>query len=51
MTLERAAAVTLPCWHRDPLDRLLVAQASVEAATLVSGDASLRQYGVALVWR
>jgi PIN domain nuclease of toxin-antitoxin system len=36
--------------HRDPFDRLLVAQAQVERATLVSGDEALRAYGVPVLW-
>jgi len=51
VTLEHAAAVEeLPWHHRDPFDRLLVAQASSEGATLVTHDDALRPYGVALVW-
>lgn len=36
--------------HRDPFDRLLVAQALEENLTLVSRDRSLADYGVALRW-
>lgn len=36
--------------HRDPFDRLLVAQALVEGATLVSRDAALRDYGAPVLW-
>jgi PIN domain nuclease of toxin-antitoxin system len=51
VTLDHAAAVErLPWHHRDPFDRLLVAQASVEGASLVSHDAALQPYGVQLVW-
>jgi PIN domain nuclease of toxin-antitoxin system len=51
VTLEHAAAVeTLPWHHRDPFDRMLVAQAMVERAVLVSGDTALRAYGVPVVW-
>ncbi|WP_243738033.1 type II toxin-antitoxin system VapC family toxin [Cellulomonas shaoxiangyii] len=35
--------------HRDPFDRLLVAQAVVENATLVTVDARVRAYGRAAV--
>lgn len=35
----------LPWHHRDPFDRLLVVQAAVEEATLLSADGSLRAYG------
>ena len=51
VTIDHAAAVeTLPWHHRDPFDRMLVAQAHVERATLVSGDAVLAAYGVPVVW-
>ena len=36
--------------HRDPFDRLLVAQALVERAPIVSSDAALDQYGVRRIW-
>ena len=32
--------------HRDPFDRLLVAQARVEGAVLVSSDEAMRAYDV-----
>ncbi len=37
----------LPLLHRDPFDRLLVAQARVERRTLVTSDAQVRAYDVA----
>jgi PIN domain nuclease of toxin-antitoxin system len=40
----------LPSHHRDPFDRLLVAQAVVEGATLVSADPVLKSYPVELRW-
>jgi len=36
--------------HRDPFDRLLVAQALVEGLTVVSRDRELALYGVATRW-
>ena len=51
VSIDHAAAVErLPWHHRDPFDRLLVAQASVEGAALVSRDEAFRAYGVTLVW-
>ena len=51
VSVEHALAVAgLPWHHRDPFDRMLVAQASVEQATLVSSDDALRAYGVAVIW-
>ena len=38
---------TLPWHHRDPFDRMLVAQAQVEGLTLVTRDRRLALYGVA----
>jgi PIN domain nuclease of toxin-antitoxin system len=40
----------LPGPHRDPFDRMLVAQAREEKLAVVSNDAALRAFGVALVW-
>lgn len=40
----------LPDIHRDPFDRLLVAQCRVEGLPLVSGDAQLRQHAVEILW-
>ncbi len=40
----------LPRLHRDPFDRLLVAQAVVEDAVLVSGDEKVAQYAVKVLW-
>lgn len=40
----------LPLHHKDPFDRLLIAQANVEDATLISQDATLAKYPVQLIW-
>lgn len=40
----------LPPHHADPFDRLLVAQALVEGATLVTHDRALEPYGVPAIW-
>lgn len=40
----------LPSGHRDPFDRLLVAQARLEGLTLLSADPNLGRYDVAVVW-
>jgi PIN domain nuclease of toxin-antitoxin system len=51
VTVEHAAAVErLPWHHRDPFDRMLVAQAELERAAIVSRDPALRPYGVPVVW-
>jgi PIN domain nuclease of toxin-antitoxin system len=44
------AAATLPPLHRDPFDRMLVAQAQVEGLSLVSRDPAVRQYQVTVLW-
>jgi PIN domain nuclease of toxin-antitoxin system len=51
ITLEHAAAVEhLPPHHRDPFDRILIAQALLERAAIISGDAALTDYGVNVIW-
>lgn len=39
------AVETLPALHKDPFDRLLIAQANVEGLTLLTSDAIVAQYG------
>ena len=41
---------TLPPHHKDPFDRLLIAQAIIEAVTIVGVDAALDPYGVTRLW-
>ncbi|HEU4728657.1 MAG TPA: type II toxin-antitoxin system VapC family toxin [Kofleriaceae bacterium] len=41
---------TLPAHHRDPFDRMLVAQALVEGAPLVTGDPLLSRYPIQVIW-
>jgi PIN domain nuclease of toxin-antitoxin system len=43
------AAGRLPVHHRDPFDRMLVAQAAVEGLTLVTRDTSIQQYDIDLL--
>jgi PIN domain nuclease of toxin-antitoxin system len=40
----------LPFHHRDPFDRMLVAQAQVEGMSIVSADPRLEPYDVTVVW-
>jgi PIN domain nuclease of toxin-antitoxin system len=40
----------LPEFHKDPFDRILVAQALAEGLTLATKDAVLARYGVPVVW-
>jgi len=48
--LHAEAIGELPWHHRDPFDRMLVAQAQVEGLSIVSADPALAQYGVEVVW-
>jgi PIN domain nuclease of toxin-antitoxin system len=51
VTLEHAAAVEgLPHHHSDPFDRLLIAQAKVEGAVIVTRDPAFGAYGVPVLW-
>jgi PIN domain nuclease of toxin-antitoxin system len=50
VTFRHTERVTgLPPHHRDPFDRMLVAQAAVEELTLVTRDPVFARYGVALI--
>jgi PIN domain nuclease of toxin-antitoxin system len=40
----------LPMHHRDPFDRLLVAQAVTEGLPVITTDPSFRAYGVEICW-
>ncbi len=47
LKIAHASALrSLPVIHKDPFDRMLVAQASVERLTLVTRDPALERYGV-----
>jgi PIN domain nuclease of toxin-antitoxin system len=51
LSLDHATAVeTLPYHHRDPFDRLLVAQALIEQVPIVSSDVAFDPYGVTRLW-
>ena len=51
LTLRHTAELErLPMHHADPFDRILVAQARVEGATIVSHDRALEPYGVPMIW-
>lgn len=45
-----ARVADLPFHHRDPFDRVLVAQALVDELAIVSADGIFRKYGVTVVW-
>jgi PIN domain nuclease of toxin-antitoxin system len=45
-----ALLTTMPLHHKDPFDRLLVAQATVEGIPLVSADPQLDAYVITRIW-
>jgi PIN domain nuclease of toxin-antitoxin system len=45
-----AAVERLPLHHRDPFDRLIVAQAQCESLAVVTKDPVFRKYGVKVEW-
>lgn len=47
---QAGGAGSLPMHHRDPFDRLLVAQAIDLAVPLVTADADISSYDVAVLW-
>jgi len=44
------AQATLPDHHRDPFDRLIIAQALTKKISIVSADAKFDPYGVTRLW-
>ena len=50
ITAEHAHAVgELPAHHRDPFDRMLIAQAQVERLTIVTRDTIMKQYRIPII--
>jgi len=50
VTIRHTEAIpALPHHHRDPFDRMLVAQAQIESLTLVTSDREIRRYPVSLL--
>lgn len=41
---------SLPLYHRDPFDRLLIATALEEGLTLLTDDMEIRKYSVPTIW-
>jgi PIN domain nuclease of toxin-antitoxin system len=51
ITLDHAERqASLPWHHRDPFDRLIVAQTQFEGLPVVSADAKLDIYGITRIW-
>ena len=46
---DALAAAALPLIHRDPFDRMIVAQAMRRELTLVTRDRALSRYGVPII--
>ena len=44
------ASESLPLHHRDPFDRLLIAQAAIEGVPIVTADPEFRRYAIKVVW-
>jgi PIN domain nuclease of toxin-antitoxin system len=44
------AVLDLPDHHKDPFDRLLIAQALGEGLSLLTNDAIIRRYAVSVIW-
>ncbi len=47
---EAIVGYELPYHHKDPFDRLFIAQSRVESVLLVSGDRIFQQYDCTVVW-
>jgi PIN domain nuclease of toxin-antitoxin system len=45
-----AVLASLPMHHKDPFDRMIIAQAMVERIPIVSIDAALDAYGIIRIW-
>ena len=51
LTFEHSLVyLTLPLHHRDPFDRMLIAQAMSEGLTIVTRDPHFSGYGVEVLW-
>jgi len=46
--LEKVSA--LPFYHKDPFDRLIIAQSLVENLPVISSDAAFDAYGIQRIW-
>jgi len=48
--LHTVRVFDLPPYHRDPFDRLLIAQAMVEEMTILTNDQEFEKYPIDIVW-
>lgn len=49
-TKHTAVLAALPFHHKDPFDRLLIAQAKVKGIPILSNDSVIDAYGVRRLW-
>ncbi|HEX8237170.1 MAG TPA: type II toxin-antitoxin system VapC family toxin [Abditibacteriaceae bacterium] len=49
-TPHLAVIATMPQHHRDPFDRLIIAQAQVEQMSIVGADTAFDAYGITRLW-
>ncbi len=45
-----SALAALPLLHKDPFDRILIAQAKAEGLALMTNDASMSEYPIQTLW-
>jgi len=51
ISVEHAVALAdLPTHHKDPFDRILIAQAQVDGLTLLTADEKIKAYAVPILW-
>nr|VFK67226.1 MAG: PIN domain nuclease, a component of toxin-antitoxin system (PIN domain) [Candidatus Kentron sp. UNK]VFK72578.1 MAG: PIN domain nuclease, a component of toxin-antitoxin system (PIN domain) [Candidatus Kentron sp. UNK] len=51
ISMEHARYAGLMSWeHRDPFDRMLVAQAKIEKLTLVNNEVAFDRFGISRLW-
>jgi PIN domain nuclease of toxin-antitoxin system len=51
ISLDHAlAAGALPGAHKDPFDRMLIAQARIERLTVVTADRAFQAFDIAILW-
>ena len=49
-TAHTGIVATLPFHHRDPFDRLIIAQSKIEDMPIIGQDATFDDYGITRIW-
>lgn len=49
-TIHALHTGTLPILHKDPFDRMLIAQAQIEKIPILTSDPAFKAYDVSLIW-